>query len=208
MKFKDYYNETLEALVYILEYTVKDFNKIVPSKRNRDWLKKRRDSGKTGSFLEDVLWNVSKDTLLLKYRQIPTPTIPILKVSKKGNKSNTKIYNMEIQFIDVSKYLGNMKDYLIQTKGEQIVRSRDMIRKATVKVHSNAPDFLFQGSWRHAFDNNYNIYSIPTMKDTGVWKKRHENKNEYITKGLLEIIQTIPFNADKIAELIRDKYSI
>lgn len=208
MKFKDYYNETLQSIIdtLMLEFTVNDFNKIVPSKRNRDWLKKRQEEGITGSFLKDVIWK--GNSITLKYDTKPTPTKPIQKISKAGNKSGTKIYKIEIKFVKVKEYMGTQKDFIVQSKGEQIVRVRNMIRSATVKVHSNAPDFLFQGSWMRGVENNYNIYPMPAKrnKDKGIWKGRNGGKNEYITKHLLEVVRTIPFVADKIAKSIREKY--
>jgi len=208
MKFVDYYNENLQSIldILLLEFTVADFSKSVPSDRNREWLKKRKEEGITGSYLEDVIWNGT--SILLKYKTNPTPTLPIKKISKAGDESNTKIYTIEIMFEKVIDYLGTKKDYIVQTKGEQIVRVRSMIRGAKVKVHSNAPDYLFQGSWMRGVENDYNIYPMPGKrnKDKGIWKARHGNKDEYITKHLLEIVRTIPFIADKIAQTIREKY--
>jgi hypothetical protein len=205
MRFKDHYNRNIQSLITLFEYTVKDFSKVVPSKRNREWLKKRQDEGITGSTLTDVTWN--DDKILLKYKSKATPTEPILNISKKGNQSGGSIYTVEIQFENVISYLGTKEDYLNQTKGEQRTRVRSMVREATVRVHSNDASFLWQGSWMRAKENDYNIYPIPSKrnKDKGIWKARH-NKNEYITKHILEVVRTIPFVADKIAKTIREKY--
>ena len=212
MKFRDFYNETIQGAIdqLLIEFTVKDFRTFVPSERNKLWLKKRRDTGNTGSFLKDVVWNNNKDTLLLKFNTTPTPTIPIKKINKKnGTISNAKIYKTEIQFEKVNSYLGSKSEFISLTKGTQIKRIRDMTKSAKIRLFTNSLDFIFQGAWMRSVENDYNLYPIPQKnnKDTGIWKNRHGNKNEYITKNLLEVIQNISFIPDEIAKLIRDKYS-
>lgn len=204
MKFLNYYKGNLD---FLLEFTVKDFRTSVPSKRNKEWLKKRQE-GNTGSNLIDVIWNNKKDTLLLKYKTVPTPTDPIKNVSKKGNVSSGNIYDIEVLFEKVKDYLGTKKEFLKLNKGTQTKRIRDLVKNAKIRVHSNAPDFLFQGGWMRSIENDYNIYPMPSKrnKDKGIWKKRHEGKNEYITKGILEVIKTIPFIVSSISKSIREKY--
>ena len=206
MRFIDHYSQNIQGLEdFLIEFTIKDYSKVVPSKRNREWLRKRQQEGFTGSTLQSLQWKIKKDTILLKYKVKPTPTEPTKKISKAGKSSSTKNYEAELLFEEVSKYLGTKKDFKSQTKGTQIKRVRDMIKNATVKVHSNAPDFFFQGAWRRASDADYNIYPIPTKKDKGIWKARNDNKDEYITKHLIEVVRTVPFLADTIAKLIREK---
>ena len=210
MKFKDYYNETLQGAIdqLLIEFTVKDFRTFVPSERNKLWLKKRRDTGNIGSFLKDVIWNDKKNTLLLKFTSIPTPTLPIKKISKTGNSSNARQYKIEIQFENVSNYLGTKSEFISLTKGTQIKRVREMNKLATVRVHSDDPSYLWQSSWYTATENDFNIYKMPSKNsiDTGIWKSRHENKKEFINKHILEVIQNISFIPDEVAKLIRDKY--
>lgn len=203
--FKNFY--TKQTLNLIIEgFILDDYLKTVPSKRNREWLEKRRKFGQTGSFLTSLDWNEKNDILILNYITKPTPTLPILNVSKTAKVSKGKKYTSEIQFQDVKKYIGDKKTFLSNKKSENVKNIRKMATEAEIKVYSNSPDFLFQGAFKRLDQQDASIYKFPNLSDKGIWGRRH-GKHVYITKGLLEIMQTIKFNISSISKMIRDKYS-
>lgn len=210
MRFRQEYYKDIQVIaeeIYLLVegLPIKNFNKNVPSHLNKEFFKKRKKEGETGSYLKRVKWETGK--LTLYYEVKPTPTLPIRKIAKTGNISGTSKYKTEVQFEDAESFLGTKKDFLAQTKKEQINRMRKLAKNGSIRLHSNDMSWIYQGAWRRAQDNDYNIYKLPKnrMKDKGIWKQRH-GKEIYATKHIMEVIGTIPFVVDTISKMIREKY--
>lgn len=211
MRFKEYYYEEVvsEDLNLLFEgLPIKNFNKNIPSHINKKYFKLRQKEGNTGSFLKRVQWNKGKNTLTLFFEVTPTPTRPIKVISRNGKISKGSKFKSEIQFEDVSDYIGNLKDFLEKSKTDQTKLIRGLVKTGTVNLHSNDMSWIWQGVWRRAQDNNYNIYPVPAnrMKDKGIWLDRH-GKNIYCTKHIMEIMTVLPFLSNTIAKMIREKYS-
>jgi len=212
MRFKQTYYKDIQVISEDMELLfenlpIKNFNKLIPSHINKKYFKQRKDSGDVGSFLKKVDWNNKLGTLKLTYSVVATPTLPIKNIAKTGRITGAKKYKTEVQFGDVEQYLGKRKDFLKLSKGEQIKKMRMLSKNGSIKLHSNDMSWIYQGVWRRAQDNDYNIYPLPKnrMDDTGYWKGKH-GKEIYATKHIMEVIGTIPFTVDTISQMIRKKY--
>jgi len=214
-KFKQFLTE--EILIntfynYLLEGTgfkLKEFVKDIPSERNKKFFKQRQEIGKTGSFLRDVIWNEKKDVLTLKYRVIPTFDKSVKTVNKNANIKTSKEYYPEIQFEDVESFLGSKKDFFtVLNKRQQDELFSLLVKDGTVKVHSTDMSWLYQGVWENASELGYSIYPFKGTKGKGIWSRRHKGESPavYITKHLIEVINTIPFTKNTIVKKLRDKY--
>ena len=212
MRFKNYYNEiydVYENTDLILEgLPIKNFNKSIPSHINKEWFKKRKADGSTGSFIKKIKWDTKLGTLTLYYEVKPTYSSNIKTVTKTGKIKSGGIYKTEIQFEDAEQFLGKRKEFLKLSKKEQIAKMRILSKNGSIKLFSNNLGYLFQGEWRRGLETDSNIYPVPAnrMKDKKIWLKRH-GKDIYANKIIMEPISTIGFIVDTIAKMIRDKYS-
>jgi len=212
MRFKDQYKGNLQAFIndFSLLFeaiTLKELDKSLPSNRNKFFFKQRKNEGDSGSFFKDIRW--TKNKLTLEYKVQPTFESPNSAVTKKGNSTSSKQYTIEIAFFNADKYLGTKNNFAQLPKKEQVDGVRKMINNSEVRIHSSSPDFLWQGIWERATKNDYNLHPFPKNKKFGkdIWKKRHENKETYSTKHIMEVVKTIPFLASTIAKKIREKYT-
>jgi len=213
--FKTFLNESISfdnLLNYIIEgtgFSVTDFLKDAPSQRNKKFFAQRQSEGKTGSILKDVIWDEESDSLTLKYRVVPTFDNKVGTVTKNTSFKTNKEYHVEIQFEDVEKFLGSKEDFFsVLTKKEQDELFKILVKEGTVKVHSDAYDWYWQGGWENASKLKYSIYPFTGTKGKGIWSKRHKNSSTaiYITKHIMEALKTIPFVSNKVVKLLRDNY--
>jgi len=214
-KFKQFLteNNTLNNLIkYLIEgtgFSITDLLKDAPSDRNKKFYKQRKSEGKQGSFLEDVIWDETSDSLTLKYKVVPTFDSSVKVTNKQSNISSAKEYQVEIQFEDVEKFLGSKEDFFsVLSKKEQGELFKILVKDGTVKVHSNSLDFYFQGVWENGDNLGYSIYPFTGTKGKGIWSKRHKNASSaiYVTKHLMEVLKTIPFVSNKAVKQLRDNY--
>jgi hypothetical protein len=209
MRFSDYYNRNIEYILSDLSkllptqqsnieegegIPLKNIVKDVSSDRNKKFFAIRKKDGNTGSIIKKLNWNNKAGHITLKYDVVAT--------------FDGGPYKIEIMLEDANKYLGNRKEFLALTNKEQVARFRKLTQKTTIKIHSNDPSFIWQGVWERAIKGNYNIKPLPSKNKFGkdIWKERHGNQDQFLTKHLMEAIQTIPFLTTKLVKMIKDKY--
>lgn len=213
--FKQYLLEEIDA-VQFLEFlaegtglSLDELKRLIPSDRNRKFLKIRRKEGHTGSFIQEVIWNEKKNHIRLIYHIKPTYETPVKIVSstKTGAIYESDHYEVIFELQDTKEFLGNKKDFLKLSFKEQVETFRNYLTTTKIKVHSNDMSFYWQGAWENLSKKEYSVYPFPADRPFGKqkWSVRHKGKPNaiYITKHLLEAIETVPFLVSKIVKMIR-----
>lgn len=213
--FKQYLLEEIDA-VQFLEFlaegtglSLDELKRLIPSDRNRKFLKIRREEGHTGSFIQEVIWNEKKNHIRLIYHTKPTYETPVKIVSstKTGAIYESDHYEVIFELQDTKEFLGNKEDFLKLSSKEQVESFRNYLTTTKIKVHSNGLDFYWQGAWENLSKKEYSVYPFPADRPFGKqkWSVRHKGKPNaiYITKHILESIETVPFLVSKIVKMIR-----
>lgn len=213
--FKQYLLEEIDAIQF-LEFlaegtglSLDELKRLIPSDRNRKFLKIRREKGHTGSFIQEVIWNEKKNHIRLIYHIKPTYGTPVKIISstKTGAIYESDHYEVIFELQDTKEFLGNRKDFLKLSFKEQVETFRNYLTTTKIKVHSNDMSFYWQGAWENLSKKEYSVYPFPADRPYGkqIWSRRHKGKPNaiYITKHLLEAIETVPFLVSKIVKMIR-----
>lgn len=204
-EFNDLYNIIFEGTGKTLE----ELLKVIPSDRNRYFLKKRQEDGNSGSFLQFVDWNEKNDYIRLIYHVVPTyeKIIKIISSTKTGNEYISDHYECILELEDTKKFLGLKDEFLKLSSKEQEKLFRKYINETTLKVHSNSLDFYWQGTWENLDREGISVYHFPSMKPKGkqIWSIRHKNEKYalYLGKHILEVLGTLKFLVSKIVKMIR-----
>ena len=114
-------------------------------------------------------------------------------------------YEVEVLFEEISQYLGTKEEFLSLSKGDQIKKLRELVRKGEVRIHANDFSFYYQGMWENADALDYSIYDFPGPAGKGIWSTRHKGESPaiYISKHIIEVLSAIPFAIDEISSEIR-----
>ena len=189
----------------LLEYTVKDFKSDGVSPLTKKHFKIRQAEGQPGLTLESIIWDETEDSLLLEYFVIPTFDDSVTVTDFKGGSSKDNHYETEVEFTEVSQYLGTKEEFLELSKGDQIKKLREMIKNSDILLHSNSPVWYWQGHFENANEKDFAIYDFQGTKGKGIWQKKHGDKKLNISKHIFSTLQVIPFTVDEISKKIREE---
>lgn len=218
MNFKEFLlNENIEISIFfqiLLESTGKTFDELknkIPSLRNRYFYDLRKKEGKTGSFLQYVIWNEKDDYFRIVYHVVPTYSkqVKIISSTKTGKEYISDHYEVILEFQDTKEYLGSIKDFLKLSFKEQEKLFRRYVNETKIKVHSNSPDFLYQGAFENLDREGVSVYPFPSEVPKGkqIWASRHNGAGKlHLSKHLIEVLQTVHFLIFKILKLIKIEY--
>ena len=175
----------------------------------------RKSVGNTGSYYDDSEID-NKGNLLVHYKVKPTfigkenqktgKKIDSVKViDTKGNvHDGKKEYEIDVMFEGFRKLIQTKSDWKELTPKEKMTMIKWVIDNADVKFFSSSLDFLFQGRWKALSDIDSSIYKFPNLPDKGIWDDKHD-KSSFISKHILEVIQTLKWNVDLIVKDIDKK---
>lgn len=194
------YAKTLKNLIEGL--TIPEIRSGAVSKRNKDWLRKRRQDGSTGSFLKEVNWVENEDSIYLVYHSKPTYETTVTNYSPSGNSYPDNHYIVQIQFLGVSRYLGSKDQFKLLSPKEQGDLILKMIDTAEVKLWSSDPSWIFQGSFEAFEKEDASIYPLWSPRGSGIWDSKH-GLSPHITKHTVEVLETVKPNYQDIAIELR-----
>ena len=191
-------NSLLEAL------TIDDLKSNAASSLNKKFLNLRKSDGASGSILTDVKWDEETDTITLDWQITPTYSQSVTNYTPELESYTDNKYLAQIQFVDVSKFLGKKETYKEFTPSEQSNLVSDMIKNGEIKVWSSDPSFYFQGAFESMSDLDASIYDFPgPASKNHIWAKRH-GTDIHVSKHILEILKAISFNASNVSKRLRE----
>ena len=222
-KFKDSKIVPIKIKFNLDEYTISDLRSNAPNPHEKQFLKTRQTKGEQGTFLTGLSWNdrnkraIGKEkntsTLTLTFNVRPTYKGSQGNYTQKGTQTGTKKnYQVKIQFQNINDWVESRQAFLGLTKGEQIEFIHGIIKDADVKIWSDDPSWIYQGNYENAVELDYSLYSWPSNvpKAKGRWAKIKTGSTTTpyfsLSKHMIETLTIIPFIADQIAKMIREKY--
>jgi hypothetical protein len=182
--------------------TIPDLRANSISSLNKKFLNVRRKEGESGSVLEGIKWDENKDSIFLTYNIAPTYSTEVTNYDPEGNEYLDNRYTAQIEFLNVSNYIGTKKDFLEFTPKEQGQLILQMINDAEVKLWSSDPSWRMQGSMENMTDLDASVYPYTGPKGKGIWNQRHGSEF-HLSKHILEILNQIRFLYADIAKALR-----
>lgn len=212
MNFKDFLIES-EKIMELLEEGISydALMKKIPSNRNRYFLKKRQDEGKSGSVLKIVDWNEKENYIRLIFHTIPTydKVVKIVSSTATGKMYKSDHYEVIIQFDFVKEFLGTKKEFENLNFKEKVNKFRKFLKETKLRVQSNDMSFYWQGAFENLDNADATVYPFPKQKTKGkqIWSMKHKNRKYalYLSKHLVEVLSTLPFLITKIVKMIDGK---
>jgi len=158
-----------------------------------------------GVELLDALLLKDKDALLMDFAVEPTNNTGT-KVDAHGNKSETNLYNVQVQFITVSRALGDLTSFMEYGQDVRVKRLQAMIAGCPVQVYSDDASFFWQGGWEDLSAENAAIYPFQGIRGDATWRNRHaasgglRNEKIRVTKHVQQVIDLLPSLVPQIAQ--------
>jgi hypothetical protein len=184
------------------ELTLPDIKNSVLLQRNKDFLKQRRDNGETGTYLKTIEWNEEDDTILLTFDITPTYEKSVDNYTPELQKYIDNKYIGQIQFLDVSKYIGNKKTYNEFSPSDQGKLVLDLMQNSEVKIWISDPSWWLQGSYEVFSELDASLYDYKGPKKTGKWDSIY-GEEIHGTKHLGELLYIIKNLYSDIAKALR-----
>lgn len=150
---------------------------------------------KSGIDVIQADWSKSEDSLTIYFEVDPTFLDRYTTVMTPGASEYTgTFYNVIFKFSSVGKYLGDQDSF--ETNKQQSLLAQALLN-CEVKLHSNAPDFYYQGGWEDLASVGAAVFSFPGPHGDGTWRNRHaasgglKNPKIRLTKHQAQIVSEI-----------------
>ena len=179
-----------------------DLKQNAVSDLNKKFLAQRKKEGNSGSKLQSVTWNESNDTIGIVFFVNPTYDKEVKNYSPTGSEYIDNKYTVEIEFQNVSNYLGDRETFNSFTPKEQGDLILSFLDNCEVKLWSSDPSWIFQGSFEAMDDLDASIFPLWSPKGKDIWNARH-GLEPHITKHTYEIAQVLKANYQDIARQLR-----
>jgi hypothetical protein len=186
--------------------SLSDLKQNAVSDLNKKFFAQRKKYGNPGSKLQSVTWNESNDTIGLTFFVNPTYDKNVTNYSPEGAEYKDNKYICEIEFQNVSNYLGDKDTFNSFTPKEQGALVLSFLDSCSCKLYSSDPSFLYQSSWEYLDQVDASLFPYKGPKGKDIWAARHtgtEIEGLHITKHIEEVISIIKANYQEIAKQLR-----
>lgn len=184
-----------------------DSKLVLLSETRIDELAKNSVSNLTWDYLDDRYRNGnSKITVMSSVYHTGSDFYEVSFKATATHKSRKK-YTLILRFYKVGEYITDDPSKCRYSKLESILRN--VVHKCDVKMYSNDPSFLYQGTFEGLAKNDLSIFKFPGPKGDHVWDNRHSgsggliNREIHLTKHLAQVASNIDTYIPKMAQLIK-----
>lgn len=174
------------------EATIDELSKNDVSNLTWNFLSDRYENGNSKIELTTATYHINNDFLEVTFLANATY-------------GRTK-YTLVFRFYNVEQYFISDPAKSRYSKVESMLRN--IIHKCDVKLYSNDPSFMYQGSFEGLAKNNMSIFKFPGPNGDHVWDERHSdsggliNSEIHLTKHLAQVVTTMDKYISRMAQIL------